>query len=77
MRRQLHAAEVARRDGVIEPPSEILVESLRPVDVGNAEQQISSFMSTGSPFVVAISPPTNFQPLLKSNSCYFRVLFSY
>jgi hypothetical protein len=36
MRRHLHAAEVARRD--VEPPAEILVERLRSVDVGNAEQ---------------------------------------
>ncbi len=38
MRRHLHAAEVARRDVDVEPPAEILVERLRAVDVGNAEQ---------------------------------------
>src|SRR5215475_3697647 len=37
-------------------------------------------MSTGSTsviFVVAINAPMNFQPLLISNSRYFRVLFIY
>ena len=38
-RRQLHDAEVARREVGVEPPPEILVERLRAVDVGNAEHQ--------------------------------------
>ena len=33
--------------------------------------------STFAFFVVSITPPMNFQPLLKSTSCYFRVLFIY
>ena len=37
VRRQLHDAEVARREVGVEPPAEILVERLRAVDVGNAE----------------------------------------
>src|SRR5215213_3294479 len=43
VRRNLHAAEVAGRDVDVEPPAEILVERLRAVNVGNAEQHDFEF----------------------------------